>query len=65
MREPMSPVVSSQKSGLSQPWCRAMASALESGSIEGVGLYERGISITRVMVTSPRRVVMGMVDLLR
>ena len=38
MREPMSPVVSSQKSGLSQPWCRAMASTLESGSMEGVGL---------------------------
>ncbi len=57
MREPRSPVLSSQKCGRSQWWCRAMASALESGSIWAVGYVERPISTTRVMLTGPRRIV--------
>jgi len=37
MRAPRSPTASSQKSGLSQAWWRAIASGVESGSIEAVG----------------------------
>src|SRR5712692_801037 len=53
MREPMSPVRSSKKCGLSHDRCRATPSAVESGSIDGVGNDERSISTTELIVTSP------------
>ena len=53
MREPRSPVSSSQKCGRSQPWWRAISSGFASGSIMVVGYAERPISTIRAIETSP------------
>src|SRR5262245_25471663 len=53
IRDARSPVASSKKCGRSHPWCAAMASGVESGSMEVVGNEERPTSTTGTMVTSP------------